>query len=318
MIKKEKYRALCNAESSIPIFSKDWWLDSVCDDKWDAIVIERNGNIKAVMPYVVLKKPFIKALGMPLLTQFLGPYIKYEDNLSYQKKLSFENKIIFDILSFIPKVNSFSINCSYEMENWLPFFWNNFKQTTRYSYLIDDLNDLDQVFSNFSSSYRNKIRKSKRLLEVKKDLNIEEFYDLNTMVFNRQNLTPPYSKEFIIKHDEVLRQNKAREIFYASDEDGKIHSALYLTWDKKSSYLHMIGENPDLRKSSAGILLVWEAIQYTKNTLELNKFDFEGSMISSVEQVRRSFGAVQKPYFNIYKNESIYLKTKEYFKSLLK
>ena len=31
----------------------------------------------------------------------------------------------------------------------------------------------------------------------------------------------------------------------------------------------MVGENPDLRNSGAGMLVIWEAIKFTKNQLQL-------------------------------------------------
>ena len=66
----------------------------------------------------------------------------------------------------------------------------------------------------------------------------------------------------------------------------------------------MAGDDPELRNSGAGVLLVWEAIQYTKNELGLNIFDFEGSIIKPIERVRRQFGTKQIPYFNISKYNS--------------
>jgi hypothetical protein len=101
--------------------------------------------------------------------------------------------------------------------------------------------------------------------------------------------------------DKALSKRKAREIFFAVDSQGREHSALYLMWDNQSAYVHMVGEDYNLRSSGAGILLVWEAIKFTRETLGLNKFDFEGSMIEPIEEVRRSFGARQVPYFVISK-----------------
>ena len=33
MTNKEKYRKFSKKEKDIPIFSKDWWLDAIVDDK---------------------------------------------------------------------------------------------------------------------------------------------------------------------------------------------------------------------------------------------------------------------------------------------
>ena len=55
-------------------------------------------------------------------------------------------------------------------------------------------------------------------------------------------------------------------------------------------------------------MLIWHAIQYTKETLGLDIFDFEGSMIESVERVRRDCGGVQRAYSSIAHTPSLALR----------
>jgi hypothetical protein len=69
MTDRENYREFCKKEKNIPIFSKDWWLDSVCGyDNWKVIVIEKGGNIFATMPYVTRKKYGLMIVSEPILT----------------------------------------------------------------------------------------------------------------------------------------------------------------------------------------------------------------------------------------------------------
>jgi len=315
MINKKRYRAFCKKENKIPIFSKDWWLDSVCGyDNWDVVIIEKGGNIFATMPYYIEKKYGLTIIKHPKLTQTSGVYFKYPKNQKYSKKLSFEKEMINEIIAQLPKFDKFSQSFHHTNLNLLPFYWAGFDVNVRYTYVINNLDNLDAVFNNVSSNYRNKIRKASKEIIIKKNMDINKFYEINMMTFDRQNLQHPYSLDYIIDHDKYLTKINCREIFYAEDKDGNIHSALYLTWDANSSYMHMLGENPVLRKSSAGILLVWKAIKYTKEVLKLNNFNFEGSMIESIEQVRRNFGAIQQPYYNISKINSKLLK----FQALLK
>ena len=54
---KEIYREQCGNEPSIPIFSRDWWLDAVCGkDNWDAAVVEKGGWVVGSMPYYIKKR----------------------------------------------------------------------------------------------------------------------------------------------------------------------------------------------------------------------------------------------------------------------
>ena len=72
MSNKDKYRLLCNTEKNIPIFSHDWWLDTVCGEKkWDVLLIEQKGRIQATLPLYV---PHSDIVSMPSYTQTMGPW----------------------------------------------------------------------------------------------------------------------------------------------------------------------------------------------------------------------------------------------------
>lgn len=109
---------MCNRKS-IPIFSQDWWLDAVCgEENWDVIIIEKGGIIVASMPYALVKQWGFTVAGMPLLTQKLGPWIKYPDNQSYAKRLEYEKKIINKLIENIPhNIARYTQNFDYSVTN---------------------------------------------------------------------------------------------------------------------------------------------------------------------------------------------------------
>jgi hypothetical protein len=310
ILNKERYRCLCKSEKSIPIFSQDWWLDSACGDNWDVCLFEDSTGIIAVLPFFKSYNRFgmLSIVGSPH-SQYLGPWMR-SNSLSATKKLALEKKVFSYLIDSLPEYSLFCQNMHYNYTNWLPFYWKDFSQTTRYTYIIKDLSNLSLVYSNFTSSYRNKIKNANEKLLVSDNLSLEEFYRLNKMTFDRQGIEIPYTFEFLKRRDDVLIRENRRKIFFARDSQDRIHSAIYLIWDNQSSYLHMVGEDPTLRNSGAGIFLVWHAIQYTSEILKLDVFDFEGSMIEKVEHVRRDFGAVQVPYFELSKVTSKILKLK--------
>ena len=319
MIAKEKYREFCKVEPSIPIFSKDWWLDAGCGkDNWDVVVVEKGGQIIASMPYYMVKRRGMHIVTMPKLTQTMGPWLKYPANQKYTNRLSFEKNVMDAIINGLPKFDSFSQNFHHSIMNWLPFYWHGFKQTTRYTYIIENLKDIEEVESRFKGNMRNKIRKAQKLVGIVTDKSVEEFYEINKLTFDRQNISIPYSLEFLKRQDNTLKEHNARKIFFAVDNNGQVHSALYLIWDSMSSYVHMVGEDANLRQSGAGIFLILEALKFTSQELNLDCFDFEGSMIKSVEEVRRSCGGIQKPYFQITKVNSRLLKLKSLIKQVIR
>jgi hypothetical protein len=81
MSNKQRYIQFCMEHSDIPIFSQPWWLDTVCPDQWDVILVEKNSKIVASFPYYARKVGnLFTHIGMPPLTQKLGPYILYDSN----------------------------------------------------------------------------------------------------------------------------------------------------------------------------------------------------------------------------------------------
>ncbi|SFP18214.1 GNAT family N-acetyltransferase [Enterovibrio norvegicus] len=313
----EKYSALCAKEQSIPIFIRDWWLDSVCGEgNWDVVLLENKSEIIAALPYNKTKIRSFDAITNPSLSQNHGPWLKEIKGKS-NKRISTEYKLISELYEKLPNFDYYSANWHYSLKNWLPLRWLGYTQTSYYTYIIEDISDLKRVLDGFTSSYRNKIKKAMEIVSIHTGLGIEDFYYINKKTFDRQGIDIPYSLAFIKDHDRALSDNKSREIFFAEDKDGNIHSSLYLTWDHDSAYVHMVGEDPDFRNSGAGILLIWEAIQYANKVLGVNRFDFEGSMLPNVERVRRDCGAVPVAYFHIEKYNSKVLKTLKFIKSLL-
>ena len=57
------------------------------DDNWDVILVEKDGEIVASLPYYFHKKFTCKIINMPPLTQTMGPYIKYPENQKYGNRI---------------------------------------------------------------------------------------------------------------------------------------------------------------------------------------------------------------------------------------
>ncbi len=317
MTNKEKYRNLCKTEKDIPVFSKDWWLDSVCGyDNWDVVIIEKGGNIFATMPYLLTKKLSIVSIHHPMLTQTMGIYFNYPKNQKYYKKLSFEKEMIEKILEQLPKFDRFSQSFNYTHTNLLPFHWAGYDINVSYTYVIEDTN-IEKLEKNFETDIRRRRRKAeKNGIKVYESKDIKKFYELNKMTFIRQNKDIPYSFEFIENLYNNCKENNSCKMFFAKDKDGTVIAGNFLIYDESTVYYLMGGIDPD-KKDLGGM----DVVQFESIKLALNsgrKFDFEGSMIESIEKYFRSFGAVQKPYFVISKTPSKLLKLKISVKDIIR
>ncbi len=317
MTNKQKYREFCKREEDIPVFSKDWWFDSVCgEENWDVVLIEKDEKIKASMPYYKTKRAIFDVITMPKLTQTMGPYIKYPEGQKYNKKLSLEKKIMNEIIEKLPHFDYFSQNFHYSITNWLPFYWKGFEQTTRYTYVLEDLSNLENIFNNFSQTKKQQIRKAEKIIDIKFDLSARDFYENHKMTLLKQNSIISYGLElFETIYNNGYKHNSAKTI-YAIDKNGNINAAYFIIWDQNSAY-HLISTiDPDFRNSGASTLLIREVIKFAST--KTKKYDFEGSMIENVESSFRAFNALQKAYCHITKTNSSLLKIKRHINDIIK
>lgn len=313
---KARYAALSEAEPSIPLFCRPWWLDAVAgENNWDVVLVEKDGVLQACMPFVLKKRYGFRLIGQPILTQHLGPWIRPAP-AKYATELARQKDFYGALIAQLPEFDHFLQNWSSARDNWLPFFWKGFKQTTRYTYALQNLSDEKHIWDGFQPNIRTDIRKASTRfnVQVRTDLGIADFYELNKLVFERQAIPVPYSLEQLQRLDQACTERDCRRIFVAEDGEGRRHAAVYLVWDENSAYYLMGGGDPELRNSGATSLCMWEAIRFAATVTK--RFDFEGSMLEPVERFFRGFGAVQVPYFSISKTPSRLLKTALFLRDL--
>lgn len=301
---KDLYRRFAASESSIPIFSRPWWLDATAgESSWDVAIIERGGQIVGSLPYAIKSKYSFTVLTQPQLTQTLGPWLR-ESTAKYANKLGWQKDVMQELIAKLPFFVHFAQNWHYSQTNWLPFFWNGFRQTTKYTYVLSDLSNEDVLWEGLRENIRSDIRKaSTRVnLRVRDDVDVKTFLKLNRHVFARQGRKLPYPDSLVERLDNACLEREARKIFIAEDKRGRMHAGAYIIWDENSAYYLMGGSDPALRNSGAGSLCLWEAIKFASKVTR--RFDFEGSMLESVERYFRAFGAQQMPYFRVYKTPS--------------
>jgi lipid II:glycine glycyltransferase (peptidoglycan interpeptide bridge formation enzyme) len=229
--------------------------------------------------------------------------------------LANEKELMQQLIDQLPSFDHFIQNWHYGYTNWLPFCWNGFQQTTRYTYVLKDLNETKTVWSRMEDNVRNHCKKAsgRFKLQVRDDMPLDAFLKLQEQTFRRQGMTVPTSDEYIRKLDAACAERGCRKFFIAVDPEGQRHAGVYIVWDENSAYGLMAGADPALRSSGANCLCHWEAIKHASQVTQ--QFDFAGSMMEPVERFFRGFGATQVQYFNISKTPSRLLRIRQTFLS---
>jgi hypothetical protein len=284
------------------LFQSPWWLEAVAPSDWGEVSMETSGATIARWPYVIKKKFGFTFLVMPRLTQCLGPWLRPIKG-KYAHRLSAQRGLIEGLLEQLPHFDFFWQTFHPSVTDWLPLYWRGFRQTTKYTYIIDNLANLDEIWNGMTEQTRRAIRKAeKNYLKVEVSEDLETLLCLNSLTFARQNMPLPYSISLVHRIDAACHNRSARKIFLAYDRDGRAHSALYLVYDKEAAYYLMGGIDPVFKDRQGMALTVWESIKFAATVTKV--YDFEGSMVQPIERFVRGFGAVQTPYHSVIKCNS--------------
>jgi hypothetical protein len=304
---KRIYQEFCLKEGSLPVFMRDWWLDAVCGgDNWDVALVQKDNSVIAAIPFYRVRKGYYKGMTLPPLTPHLGPYIFYPGNQKYASRLSYEKELIGNLIEALPPFDFFVQSFSPSFNNWLPFYWKGFLQTTKYTYILDDLSDPDRLISNFSHEKRKNLKRASQLLKVHSGWPADAFYAHHQSSLAKAGQKINYSCELFQRVVQAATDRDAGRIVYASDANNVVHSALFAVWDKNYGYNLVSTIDPDFKSSGSVALLIREMIFYLSSRTK--GFDFEGSMIENVENSFRHYGAQQVPYFKIMKYNSTILR----------
>ncbi|HTB05403.1 MAG TPA: GNAT family N-acetyltransferase [Bacteroidia bacterium] len=307
---KEIYRQL--EPKCLPIFHKPFFLNSVVKDNWDVIPIVVENKIVACLPYTIQQIKGYKNFTQPPMAQFLGPWI--DAGYLIKDKVRKQKKIMNELYDRLPACSSYLQNWSPDIDNWLPLYWKGYSQTTKYTNVISDLTDLNTVWEHFDSDVKRRIRKSEEKFKVQPHEDFEVFFNVLEDSFNRKGAKNPLKCEIFSSMDGACSQNLCRKMLVAKDTAGNIAGGIYLIWDSRSVYYMAGGFTAG--NSDVMCLLIWEGIKLAAS-MKL-QFDFEGSMIESIEHFFRSFGPVQKPYFTVSKINSRKIKIIDNIKSIQK
>lgn len=307
MTDKERFRQHCEAHPEIPLFLQYDWMEIVAGpEQWDVAMVLAGNGIQAFMPYFKKRKLRFDTITVPPLTPYMGPWIHYPEGQKESTRLSYEKKLFDGLIAQLPKVDRFIQYFHPKVTNWLPFYWKGYGQSTRYTYILDDISSIDRLHKNLDSNARREINKAKKVLTVVDADEVSTLHTLKMEDYRSKGEKTPYSQAYFQRVFQKLSERNSCKVWIAKDDKGNPVSSLMLVWDESCAYYLAGATDPGNRNIGAMSLLMWTAILFSSSVAR--SFNFEGSMTESIERFFRSFGAVQTPYFEIRKTDSRLLK----------
>jgi hypothetical protein len=291
------WEALVEVSPQGNVFCRSWYLNALRGDVRVLAYITGNHLIAGIPLY------FQHWLGltlcrMPRLVHTWGVIMEPLEG-KHATVASREMEILTLFAKELSKEKFFIQSFHPTLLNWLPFYWNGFRQTTHFTYVLEDFPDLDKIWDQMGANVRRNIHKAERagikIVPCDSDL----VAAIAEKTFKNQRKKIPYSRSYINQLYLAAKQNSAGECFAAIDKQGKTHAATFVVWDHKRAYYLASGTDPELRTSGAQSLLIWHLLEFTAGLART--FDFVGSVVEPIGRFFGKFGAKLVPHNRIMK-----------------
>lgn len=291
----DDWNAFVDTSPQCSLFAKTWYLQAL-NVSFEILICVKKEKIKGG---IVLTKDRWGYCINPVLCKYLGIFFSPFEGNSYTIE-SRQREVQNALLEHIGSIGSFEYTFHPSYSNWMPFERAGFKQTTRYTYLIQLVNLQEaELIEQLNGRLRNKVLKANASM-------FKEIDDFHTALpifeatYKNQGIDLPISKDRLVGLVAELKKRSAFHLIGAYDDQNKLQAALGLFYDDKTAYLILNGVD-ESAENGANEALIFNGIQWAKQK-GLKTFDFEGSMIPSIESFYRQFGGQLTPYFKIWKD----------------
>lgn len=290
----KQYREFCRQQPGIPLFSQASWLDAV-SESWQVAAYSEKGQLLGVLPYSLKGNLLTKRIYLPELTAYSGPVLFYPAGQDEYEQRSFEKKVITQLLNQLPdKLYKQSFKLYPAIDNWLPFHWKGYKETGRYTYLLDTAPTKETLFAGLKDAHQRQVKKAEKSgITTERCTDSTLLFSLFSKTFERQDIKTPFSRAHFEKLFSSVSAHQQGEAYLAKNKQGQLLAAMLTVWDDQSMY-YLLGYFDEAQANSGAMTyLFWHAILLAK--IKGLAFNFEGSMIDSIEQYFRGFGGTLTP-----------------------
>ncbi len=274
-------------------------MDAVCiKGEWD-VLLERNGGGKllGLLVYHTRKAYGFNVIMNPLMTAYNGIYLLYPDKLTNYEKGHFTYKHTQALIDRLPKRSMYYQQYHTDYNNWLGLYWNGYKETTRYTYIVDSAVGKDEQWATLKNAIKKDITNAEKACNLV-EIDMKTFLNEAKRAFADRNKEQPANSEALTRlYDKLYPKGLLQILSAQHKETGEYLSAQIVVHDKNRSYALAcyFKRQKELRTTLSYV--IWHLIF----SGERRYFDFDGSIIKGVERYIRSFGGELTPHYKIHK-----------------
>jgi Acetyltransferase (GNAT) domain len=298
----QEYVRFCAAQAYVPLHLQPWWLEAVSGDgTWGCAISADGEGVAGILPwYKTHKWGMVPLITNPPLTSYAGPWLRYPNHQEFKthSRYTYEKKHLTALAQQLPQ-GVYRQTWRPEVTNWMPFSWLGYRQTTRYTYILDTHLPLQVLEAGLKSSVRGYLSKSTDDIYCTTTDDTGLVYGIYQRSLARKKVHVAHRLAHFERLHAALAARGQVQCWLATERTGEPVAALCLVYDAQQAGLLLSGADPRYQTRGAIQRLIWEAIRFShQNGLVL---DFEGSMDAQVEHTFRAFGGVMVPYFGLKK-----------------
>lgn len=273
-------------------------MDAVCiKGGWDVLLAkDGEGQLIGVLVYHIRKYRGFTFILQPLMTAYNGIRIFYPASMKSHKKVAHEVKVTQALMDQLPPCSVYFQQYHPSFTNWLPFYWKGYKQSTRYTYLIDKSVGREALMQNLKGSLRRSLKKLEGTVEVRTH-DYDSLWPMLVASFKERQKAVPYNGTAVKRLFENFKGTGRLIARGCHDKaSGRLLAGLVMARDKERDYYLISFKMSEAPNGTVGHLL-WE----TMLEIDTRITDFEGSMLKEVEYFLRAFGGTMTPHYKIHK-----------------
>ena len=278
------------------IYGQSWYLEAL-QRPFEILVVREKATIYGG---IVLTINRAKEYANPYLGKYYGIYYADFEGSPYNQE-SKRRKVTEYLLPELKKLPSFDYFFHPKFETYLPFYHQGYENRVRYSYWLDLKNQsIDQLWENFRPKLRTKLRKADQQgFQLIKAIDFEDFFSIYQQTFTQKNTKFPFTYDLLKRYYDLLSERSALQLIGLKNNQGLLVAVAGLLNFERVTTLILNGFDKKASASNVNEWLLYQVILQAKE--QGDYFDFEGSMLPTVEPFFRKFGGTYTPYLNIYK-----------------
>ncbi|MCW2925342.1 MAG: family N-acetyltransferase [Thermoleophilia bacterium] len=304
---REAYAAFLALSRQRSVFAEPWWLDATTGSAraWSPNLLRAaDGSVRAAWPLPV-RPTRVGLVGTTApYTPWLGPLLP--DAAPGVARTSADVELLEALAASLVGHAHVEAACLPELDYWTPLSWHGFEQTTRTTWRLAHAGDVDATRAAMRKGTRRKLSIAERDALVVEEGSVADLLVACEATFAQQGAAVPAAAAL----DRAARAALERErgtVLVVRSAEGTLAAAGLFVEDDRRSYAIAYGRGPGEDVDGASTLLLWAGI---RRAAERGLgFDFEGSMIRSIERFVRGFGGEPHAYSVVRRSSPAWART---------